>query len=77
MTPAQEDFALRSCHPLYREWCREEEDDYGEEDKDYEDDYDAVDFISQRGENNGSEQTSKLAGYSGERLKRPKGENNV
>lgn len=26
MTPAQEDFALRSCHPLYREWCREEED---------------------------------------------------
>lgn len=24
MTPAQEDFALRSCHPLYREWCKED-----------------------------------------------------
>lgn len=27
MTPAQEDFALRSCHPLYREWCREDEEE--------------------------------------------------
>lgn len=27
MTSAQEDFALRSCHPLYREWCREDEED--------------------------------------------------
>jgi hypothetical protein len=27
MTPAQEDFALRSCYPLYAEWCREDEDD--------------------------------------------------
>lgn len=25
LTPAQEDFALRSCHPLYREWCKEDE----------------------------------------------------
>ena len=25
MTPEQEDFALRSCHPLYAEWCREDE----------------------------------------------------
>ena len=31
MTPAQEDFALRSCHPLYREWCKEDEEDDGEE----------------------------------------------
>lgn len=27
LTPAQEDFALRSCHPLYAKWCREDEDD--------------------------------------------------
>lgn len=25
MTPEQEDFALRSCHPLYAEWCRDED----------------------------------------------------
>lgn len=25
MTPEQEDFALQSCHPLYREWCKEED----------------------------------------------------
>lgn len=25
MTPQQEDMALRSCHPLYDEFCREEE----------------------------------------------------
>ena len=43
MTPAQEDFALRSCHPLYAEWCREDEDkdvepDF-EDEPDYEEDY--------------------------------------
>lgn len=27
LTPAQEDFALRSCYPLYREWCKEDEGD--------------------------------------------------
>lgn len=27
LTPRQEDFALRSCYPLYAEWCREDEDD--------------------------------------------------
>ena len=27
MTSAQEEFALRSCYPLYAEWCREDEDD--------------------------------------------------
>lgn len=31
MTNAQEDFALRSCHPLYAEWCREEEEEGEEE----------------------------------------------
>lgn len=31
MTPEQEDFALRSCHPLYDEWCREDEDRKEEE----------------------------------------------
>lgn len=35
MTPAQEDMALRSCHPLYNEFCREEkyEGDYDEEEE--------------------------------------------
>lgn len=27
MTSEQEDFALRSCHPLYREWHKEEDDE--------------------------------------------------
>lgn len=27
MTPEQEDFALRSCHPLYREWRKEDEEE--------------------------------------------------
>lgn len=31
MTPEQEDFALRSCHPLYREWCEEDEEEEVEE----------------------------------------------
>lgn len=31
MTPEQEDFALRSCHPLYAEWCRDDEDDEEEQ----------------------------------------------
>ena len=31
MTPEQEDFALRSCHPLYREWHKEEENDEEEQ----------------------------------------------
>lgn len=36
MTPAQEECALRSLHPLYDEWCREDErenegEDEGEE----------------------------------------------
>lgn len=31
MTPEQEDFALRSCHPLYAEWCREDEEEDREE----------------------------------------------
>lgn len=31
MTPAQEEMALRSCHPLYAEWCREEEEEGEEE----------------------------------------------
>ncbi len=36
MTPAQEDLALKSCHPLYAEWCREDEDGYDEYDEDEE-----------------------------------------
>ena len=31
MTNAQEDMALRSCHPLYNEFCNEEECEEGEE----------------------------------------------
>lgn len=32
MTPAQEEMALRSCHPLYNEWVDEcESEDEGEE----------------------------------------------
>ena len=32
MTPEEEDFALRSCHPLYAEWCRDDgEDEQNEE----------------------------------------------
>ena len=38
MTPAQEDMALRSCHPMYNEWCEEGSDSTLEEDIDYEDD---------------------------------------
>lgn len=37
MTPEQEDFALRSCHPLYNEWCEEDEEDADEECEEYED----------------------------------------
>lgn len=33
LTPAQEDFALRSCHPLYAEWCREDEDEEDREEE--------------------------------------------
>lgn len=33
MTPSQEEMALRSCHPMYNEWCNEEE---GEEDREEE-----------------------------------------
>ncbi len=35
MTPAQEEAALRSCHPLYDAFCREEE--YDEEPSEEED----------------------------------------
>ena len=31
MTPSQEDMALRSCHPMYNEWCNEEEEEDREE----------------------------------------------
>lgn len=31
LIPQQEDFALRSCHPLYAEWCREDEEEGEEE----------------------------------------------
>lgn len=27
MTSEQEDSALRSCHPLYREWCEEDNEE--------------------------------------------------
>lgn len=33
MTPEQEDFALRSCHPLYDAFCREDEPERKEEDE--------------------------------------------
>ena len=40
LTPAQEDFALRSCHPLYAEWCREDEDDGLDMEEELDEDYD-------------------------------------
>lgn len=40
LTPAQEDFALRSCHPLYAEWCREDEDDGSDVEEELDEDYD-------------------------------------
>lgn len=33
MTPEQEDFALRSCHPLYAEWCRDDGDEEDDEEE--------------------------------------------
>lgn len=33
LTPQQEDFALRSCHPLYAEWCREDEEEEDREEE--------------------------------------------
>lgn len=38
MTPSQEDMALRSCYPMYNEWCNEDSDNTSEEDIDLEDD---------------------------------------
>ena len=34
MTPAQEEMALRSCHPLYREWCEDDDINLTEEEGD-------------------------------------------